>query len=69
MAGLKVYGSLIFLKGMKSLELLAIDGTELDSDIEHLPENLRIIYCDNNGRCKEIKEKLEKYGVPSEYEK
>lgn len=47
MGGATITGSLISLRDMKNLRILAIDGTNIDDGgLEYLPESLVRIYCD-----------------------
>jgi len=45
----KFFGSLQPLQNLSRLEKLAIWNSNIDSGLEHLPENLKIIYCSNEG--------------------
>jgi hypothetical protein len=58
-------GSLKALKALHKLEELHISNTDIDSGLEHLPENVEVIYCNTNSYpeslCKKLKEQLEPY--------
>jgi hypothetical protein len=43
------FGSLQPLQNLSRLENLAIWNSNIDSGLEHLPENLKTIHCSNEG--------------------
>jgi len=59
----RFYGSLEHLKGISKLKKLGISNTDLDSGVEHLPDNIKEIYCSveekPDAEVKKIKEQLD----------
>ena len=61
------FGSLQPLQNLSRLENLAIWNSNIDSGLEHLPENLKTIHCSNEGpanwKCKNLLDQLEKHNM------
>jgi hypothetical protein len=62
------HGSLKLLQGLKKLEILDINNTDIDSGLEYLPESIKDFRCSSKekskNKVKTIEEELRNFGEP-----